>query len=180
MIRISQRYVSVILKRQLPAPRSVPMEETMAPRKVDDDGGNGLTPARCFEHQAKLSILEHRADVLEECIHTVTVRTEPLPLLCQHVNDLTQQVEQFLIKYQEHTAAELMTAARTAQEKLELAETEAQEKLKEAKLQAATELKLVATTTKLKTKTDVLWYVVIVLLLGGILAKMILPALFGA
>ncbi len=161
------------------------MEElTMAPKTnpdlFDEDTGNGDTPARCYIHQAKLAILEHRANSLEEAVHVITERTEPLSVMCQHVEDLTVQVQSFLVQYQEHTAEEKETAAKLARERLVNAEVETQEKLKVAEIEAKEKLELVATTTKLKTKTDVLWYIVIVIMLGAILAKLILPVILGA
>lgn len=132
----------------------------MAPKFNKDlleEDGNGDTPARCYVHQAKLAILDHRATALEEAVHTITERTEPLSSLCQHVNDLSSQVQSFLNIYKTHEAEEQQVIDQANKDKLELIET----------------------TTKLKTKTEVLWYIVIVIMLGAILAKLVLPTLLG-
>ena len=108
-----------------------------------------------YEHTARFQILEHRTTAIEEHIDLLLERTAPIAYIVATLDTMHEKLDELCTDFSKHKIEQKNK------------EEEINNKLVET----------VTTTSGLKTKTDILWYVVIVIVLGTILAKILIPSL---
>ena len=106
-------------------------------------------------HEAKFAILANRTSTVEKHIDLLLERTEPIAGIAATIIVMNDSINKLCNDFSKH------------KEEQRDSEEEVDTKLVES----------VTTSAGLKTKTDILWYVVIVLVLGAILAKLLIPSL---
>ena len=106
-------------------------------------------------HQARFQILEHRTAAIEKHIDTLLERTAPIAYIATTLDTVHEKLDELCIDFNKHKTDQKSDEEETGNKLIEV----------------------VTTSAGLKTKTDILWYVVIVIVLGTLLAKILIPSL---
>jgi hypothetical protein len=123
---------------------------------------NNVNQESCFEHKAQLRILEHKVQTIEGHFKTLIERTELINGMAMTLENIDEKLDAVCEDFTKHKDNQ---------------ETEEEKVITQL---AGINIRLIeagADRTSTKTKTDILWYIVIVVLLGAILTKMLIPAL---